>query len=174
MNKTVCFTGHRPNQLNGYNVNDNIDMLLKLKEVIIDHIENKQVDTFISGMALGIDMWAARIVLKLKETYPNIKLVCAIPCANHTDAWTKNPQSVQEWNDIVAKADTVHYVSNEQYTNWCMQKRNEWMVDNSKHVIAVWNGDSTGGTANCIKYAMKQDVEITQLHPHKLEVNKIK
>ena len=171
----LCFTGHRPYpKLNGYNPNDNLEMLLALKELIIDYIENKNIDTFISGMALGIDMWSARIVLKLKETYPHIKLVSAIPCKNHTDAWKKNPSVIEEWEGIVNRADIVHYVSEEPYTNWCMQVRNEWMVNNSSNVIAVWDGGLNGGTTNCVNYALKKDVKITQLHPKTLEVNKIK
>lgn len=160
--KATCFTGHRPNKLNGYNPKDNREMLYKLRDIIIDHIENKNVDTFITGMALGIDMWAARIVLKLKEKYPHIKLTAAIPCSKQYSKWKL--QSQQEWVAIVRRCDTVHYVSDEPYTAWCMQKRNEWMVDNSNYVIAVWDG-TKGGTGNCVNYAVKQGKEITKLNP---------
>lgn len=166
MGKTVCFTGHRPQKLNGFNPLDNIDMLKELKNIIIDHIENKGVDTFISGMALGVDMWSARIVLGLKDKYPHIKLVCAIPCENQWSKWKY--ESTQEWNNIVTKADKVHYVSTETFTAWCMQDRNKWMVDHSDYVIAVWDG-SKGGTENCVKYAIKQEKEILQLNPKTLE-----
>ncbi|PAD70642.1 hypothetical protein CHH83_02230 [Bacillus sp. 7586-K] len=73
---TCCFTGHRPNKLHGYDpkTEGNQKMLWKLRDEIVNHIETYNVETFISGMALGIDMWAARIVLKLKEIYPSIKL----------------------------------------------------------------------------------------------------
>ena len=37
-----------------------------------------------------------------------------------------------------------------------MQKRNEFMVDNSDLVVAVWNGTS-GGTANCLAYMILKD-----------------
>ncbi|PAD70641.1 hypothetical protein CHH83_02225 [Bacillus sp. 7586-K] len=45
-----------------------------------------------------------------------------------------------------------------------MQKRNEWMVDNSDYVIAVWDG-TKGGTGNCVKYAQKQNKYITTIKP---------
>lgn len=165
--KTTCFTGHRPNKLKGYNPKDNSEMLFKLRDIIVDHIENKNVETFISGMALGIDMWAARIVLKLKEKHPNIKLICAIPCNNHSGKWIE--ESKREWKEICDKADKVHYVSEENYTSWCMQKRNEYMVDSSDYIIAVWDG-SKGGTGNCVNYAIKKDVSITVLNPNTLEI----
>lgn len=166
---TCCFTGHRPNKLYGYSpsIEGNKKLLWKLREIIIEHIEKNKVDTFITGMALGIDMWAARIVLKLKEKYPYIRLVAAIPCKNQSNKWIQ--ESKQEWNYIIEKCDKVHFVSDEEYTAWCMQKRNEWMVDNSKYVIAVWDG-SKGGTGNCIKYAEKQNKLITTLNPSIYEV----
>lgn len=162
--KTCCFTGHRPEKLYSYNpaTEGNYAILVQLKETVIDLIENKGVDTFISGMALGIDTWAARIVLKLKETYPHIKLVAAIPCANHSGRWVQF--SKDEWQMIVDRCDIVHYVSDQPYTHWCMQDRNVWMVDNAKYVVAVWDG-TKGGTANCVKYAGKMNREIKVITP---------
>lgn len=150
----LCFTGHRPNKLKGYKMSENTELLRVLKDTIIYYIEEKNVDTFISGMALGVDIWSAFIVLKLKEKYPHIKLICAIPCDKQYAVW-KNENDISDWKYIVGNADRVHYVSEEPYTNWCLQKRNEWMVDNSNFVLAVWDGTG-GGTANCIKYAKKK------------------
>lgn len=167
---TLCFTGHRPGKIFSYDPSDNKEMLFKLRDLIVKYIEEHQVDTFITGMALGIDQWAARIVLKLKEKYPHIKLVAAVPCANHCGKWPESSQ--RDWKAIIDKCDTVHYVSEEPYTSWCMQKRNEWMVDNSKFVIGAWDG-TKGGTGNCINYAKKKGSNIVQLHPKTLEIKEV-
>lgn len=149
---SACFTGHRPNKLYGYDPSSegNKKLLWNLRDIIIDHIENESVYTFITGMALGIDQWAA------------------IPCINHSSKW--NDQSQKEWKYIVDACDYVYYVSEEEYTAWCMQKRNEWMVDNSKFVIAVWDG-TKGGTGNCVNYAKKKDKLIATLNPITYEIN---
>lgn len=166
--KTVCFTGHRPSKLKGYEVKDNEALIRELKDVIVDYIENKGVTTFISGMALGIDTWGARIVLALRESnYPHIKLISAIPFKNQWEAW-KNQKAIDEWHFIYNQADEVYFVSEESYTAWCLQKRNEWMVDNSNMIISVWDGTS-GGTANCIKYAKKSNINILNIDPNTLE-----
>ncbi|MET3508274.1 SLOG family protein [Halalkalibacter oceani] len=169
INKTACFTGHRPSRLGSYDPYSakNKLILYKLRDIIKEQISNG-TDTFITGMALGIDQWAARIVLKLKTKHPNVKLIAAIPCINHSNKW--NSQSKQEWQNIIDKCDSVHYVSEEEYTPWCMQKRNEWMVDNSSSVIAVHDG-SKGGTYNCIKYAERMNREIIRLNPYALEIS---
>ena len=81
--KTRCFTRHRPQKL-GYGENSiQCDELKnKLEELIIELIEKKVVPHFISGVALGVDTYAANIVLNLKTLYPNITLECTIPCEN--------------------------------------------------------------------------------------------
>ena len=80
--KTCAFTGHRPKGL-GYPESDGRCAALKekLRSLIIRMIEEEGVTHFISGMAQGVDMYAAEIVLDLKQTYPYITLECAIPYA---------------------------------------------------------------------------------------------
>ena len=81
--KTCAFTGHRPQHL-PFGMNENDDRCVKLKEAlkeqIINLIEAEDVTHFITGMALGVDLYAAEIVLDLKACYPNITLESAIPC----------------------------------------------------------------------------------------------
>lgn len=75
--KTICFTGHIPQKLFGYNpyASGNLELLLTLRKVIEEKIENGTT-TFITGMALGINMWAARIVLTLKKIEPVHPIDC--------------------------------------------------------------------------------------------------
>ena len=51
-----------------------------MRDQIVALIENEGVTHFITGMALGVDMYAAEIVLDLKSKYPHITLESAIPC----------------------------------------------------------------------------------------------
>ena len=48
-------------------------------------------------------------------------------------------------------------VISEEYTAWCMQKRNQFMVDNSFAVLCNLKRN-TGGTYNTVNYAKKQNV----------------
>ena len=64
------------------------------------------------------------------------------------------------------KADRIVETSDDPYAAWKMQKRNEWMVDNSGAVIAVWDG-TPSGTANTVKYARKQKKAVLVIDPVK-------
>ncbi|MCA1021478.1 SLOG family protein [Halobacillus litoralis] len=166
---TACFSGHRPNKLYGYDPysKGNKRLLNVLRKEIVRHIEEEDVSTFITGMALGIDQWAARIVLALQRKYPHVRLVAALPCRKQYSKW--NEQSKKEWQWIIDRCAEVNHVSTEAYTPWCMQKRNEWMVNNSKSIIAVHDG-TKGGTKNCIDYAKEQGKTIRVINPKTLEV----
>ena len=71
--KTCAFTGHRPKGL-GYPESDGrCDALKRLLRLMVRRLIQEQgVTHFISGMAQGVDLYAAEIVLELKEQYPRL------------------------------------------------------------------------------------------------------
>ena len=69
-----------------------------------------------------------------------------------------NEQWKNRYQKLLKKADEVHYIC-EGYASFAYQRRNEWMVDRSSRVIAVYNGEP-GGTRNTINYAKKKDVPV--------------
>lgn len=161
----MCVTGHRPNKLYGYDLSN--PQWQNLKEQFKKILKENNCEEAITGMALGVDTVFALAVLELKSEGYDIKLHCAIPCKNHSCKWIK--ESVDQYNDILSKADIVKLVSDEEYKPWLMQKRNEYMVDLADKIIAVWDG-SNGGTANCVKYAEKCGKEIIKIAPNKRKV----
>ena len=60
---------------------------------------------------------------------------------------------------VLKAADYVKYICPE-YRKDCFQTRNEWMVNHSAKVIAVFNGEK-GGTANMVKYASLKGLQIS-------------
>lgn len=146
-----CFTGHRPNGLKRPGWLVKMDLEKEIKKAI-----NDGFTVFISGMAQGVDIWAAQIVLKLREKGEPIKLICACPFDGFEDRWDKKWQ--QQYKEILAAADLVRYIC-PGYSRSCFQVRNEWMVDHSARVIAVFN-NVPGGTFNTIEYAIAQRIDV--------------
>ena len=162
--KTACFTGHRPQSI-PYLWNESSNQSVKLKEemksVIIGIIENHNVTHFISGMALGVDMIAAEIVLELKSKYPEITLECAIPCETQASRWSEKYRD--RYFNIIEMSDKETLLQT-HYTADCMHKRNRYMVDHSDYVIAVWDG-SPSGTGKTVMYAKENHKTILQIKP---------
>lgn len=104
--KTYAFTGHRLQHLPfGMNEDDAryADLKETLKEQIINLIETENVTHFITGMALGVDLYAAEIALDLKARYPNITLESAILCETQVVKWSMAQQ--ERYYDIAAQCD---------------------------------------------------------------------
>lgn len=78
----VCFTGHRPEKLTRSERLIKRDLEKEIKRAI-----NDGFTTFITGMARGTDIWAAEIVLELKEKGKDIKLICASPYHGFEKCW---------------------------------------------------------------------------------------
>lgn len=141
--RTACFTGHRT-----------IPFLQRRKiekrteEALIEAIK-QGYQFFGAGGALGFDTLAAQTVLRLKETYPQIKLILVLPCLSQARGW--RPEDIAEYERIKAAADKVVYTSQE-YTRDCMFKRNRHLVDNSSLCIAYLT-ENSGGTAYTVDYA---------------------
>ena len=59
------------------------------------------------------------------------------------------------------------HIYEQSYRPWLMQKRNEYMVDRCDKLTALWDG-SSGGTGNCVKYAIKQNKNILTIVPERI------
>jgi len=151
---TCCFTGHRPEKL----TQPEGVVKANLEKEILQAISNG-FTVFISGMARGVDLWAAEIVLYLKSTGQPIQLICAVPYDGFEDRWPMDLKSL--YRSILHKADRVEFVCT-GYSRNCFQLRNKWMVDHSSLVIAVYNG-GPGGTKNTINYALHNSVPVLRI-----------
>ena len=164
--KTVCFTGHRPEKM--FSGNDNIELKVALlKRSIRTHIECAISDgytDFISGMARGADIFFAEIVLYLKKTHPEIRLICAVPFPSQGDGFSR--QWRNRYNSIIADCDEKVAVC-ESYSKQSYILRNKYMVDRSQRVIAVFNG-TPGGTAGTVSYARSNGREVFVINPDSL------
>ena len=174
MIKICCFTGHRP-QYYSFKFNEKDKDCIKLKDLLRQEIIKAIKDGynyFVAGGALGVDTWAAEIVLDLKKDYPFIKLVIAIPCLNQERRWTQESQV--RYRNILDKADKIIYVSNEEYKSNLdqMNDRNRYMVDNSSMVIAVFGG-AKSGTKNAVDYAISTKRKVIIINPSDFSIRKM-
>lgn len=156
----VAFTGHRPDKIGGYKLDN--PMYLKIKTELVSQIDmhfqvhGKQL-CLVTGGALGVDQMVARIALEMGIPY-----VICVPHQGHGSNWPLDAQELYE--HLKANARTVKLVTDAPYSPQALQIRNQFMVDGSEELIAVYDG-STGGTANCIQYAQSVGKQITTIWP---------
>lgn len=151
--RTCCFTGHRkipPLQ--------SLQIVERLKTELIKLIDQGYL-YFGAGGALGFDTIAAKTVLTLQQSCPQIKLILVLPCKTQTRGWEK--ENIAIYEDIKKQCNKVVYTS-ENYTRGCMLKRNRHLVDNSSACICYLT-ESKGGTAYTVEYARRSGIKIVNL-----------
>jgi uncharacterized phage-like protein YoqJ len=151
----VAFTGHRPDKLGGYKVPN--DTYIRVCQKIDTTLKEFKPEKVITGMALGIDQWAASIAHKL-----HIPFLAAIPFEGQENAWPEASKKTYRLLRKLAAEEMI--VSAGGYSADKMQVRNIWMVDNCTKLIAVWDG-TKGGTGNCVEYAKSVKRDIYYIDP---------
>lgn len=162
--RSCAFTGHRPKSFS-WKYDETASECLLLKEMLKKEIEKLLdcgVTDFYSGLAEGVDTWAAQIVLALREKNPTLKLHCILPCRDQAKKWEASAQKRHQ--NILEQANSVICLS-ESYYDGCMLNRNKYLVEHSSILLAVYDGNWRSGTGMTVRYAQKLGREIIRIDP---------
>ena len=103
-----------------------------------------------------MDLWAADIVLEMRRHDKRLKLICAIPFNGFEEKW---PIDWKKHYKLVRKQADHFQVLSDRYSPDVYQNRNQWLVNHSSRLIAVFNGEPSG-TGNTIQYAKEQGIPV--------------
>ncbi len=157
---TLAFTGHRPEKLP---FTEDSPGGVWLKQAMYDAIMEKVEQgyaTFLTGAAMGSDIFFAEQVQKAKVLHPQIRLIACIPFPGQADRWPYAWK--QRYEALLQSADSCVMIS-DHYTRDCFLARDRYMVDHAQALLAAYNGKHEGGTFYTMKYAYEHGRPITIL-----------
>lgn len=152
-------TGHRPQSF-PFGFDEAAPACLALKAQIkkeLSALIDSGVDSFMTGMALGVDTWAAEMIIELRKNHTGIRLYAAVPCPGQDAKWSEPQRS--RYASVLDACDR-RFMLSDRYTPSCMLERDRFMVEHANVVLAVWNGKPTGGTAFTVDYARRSGKRI--------------
>lgn len=162
MKVTIGVTGHRPASVGGYGPNA-FNVLVSVFDEYLGQNGVSDIEAVITGMAIGWDQAVARTCINW-----GIPFIAAVPFIGQERKWP--PHSQKQYNWLIERAQKVVVVSEGGYSPFKMQVRNRWIVDNSQEIVALWNKERSGGTFNCVKYALEKEVPVQNLYDRWLEL----
>lgn len=171
MSHICCFTGYRPHRFAFSPEGLRPEQVQQALGRQIARLYREGYHTFITGMCIGVDLWAAEEVLALRREHPEIELVAAIPFEGQEAAW---PQAARRQYQRVREACQRAEVLSETGGSAAYLQRNRWMVDSADTVLAVYDfgaGEYRSGTAATVRYARQQQRRIVYIHPSTLAVS---
>lgn len=154
MKNTVAFTGHRPEKLR-----IPTDVLTRKLDEVIRALHREGFTTFLSGMARGFDMLATQAVLKLRDEYPEIRLVAVIPFMGQELRFSTSERMT--YSDILNRADKI-VLTSESYHSQAYFVRNDYLLANSSIIVCYYNGEK-GGTMYTVNRAKATKLPVINL-----------
>lgn len=142
-------TGHRLELIGYENYN-------KLVDYIVSILPTYNATKIISGMALGFDQALAEAAIQL-----NIPFLAAVPFKGQEFVWPEEAKI--KYNNILNRASEVIVVCEGGFETKKYFIRDQYLVNNADYVIALYNGQKNGGTAATVKYAKKQNKQISNI-----------
>lgn len=158
--RTACFSGHRPEKA-PFDVNNEfyLKTMKSLLHRCVLELYEEGFDTFICGMQRGVDIWAGQAVLRAKQAYPDIKLICVSPYSK--EIFSRHGEDKEDYISLRDGCDRFVTLGSEYY-NGCYQRRNRFMVENSSLLLAAV-ADMNSGTGQTISYAKKAGLRVKML-----------
>ncbi len=139
MKHTCCFCGHSEIETISLPV---------LKKTISELVEQKGVIQFYSGHKGEFDCLCEKVVLELKEWYPQIRLYWVIPYRT----------KALEDDFICSKFDDIIFPELRNFRKYAILERNRWMVDHSLYVVSFLHRQSRA--KDMLDYAKKKGKRI--------------
>lgn len=169
MTDMACtITGHRPQRFK-FKYNEHYKLCVKIKKALTAEIVNlyrQGVRSFWVGGSIGVDTWAAEIVMELKKQteFEEIRLCVALPFHGFKDRYDSKQQT--RLRDILSACDEKTTVSDTE-SEHAYRNRNEYMINRSDCVLAVYDNDRSirSGTGMTVNYAKKKGLPIILIHP---------
>lgn len=140
--KICCVTGHRDIPA------DKMEYVARQLEQEVELAIQEGYTHFISGFARGADLLFAQAVAAQKDKGAKLVLEAAIPYRGRLYNREKG------FRQLLGRCDRITVVS-EEYFPGCYMRRNRYMVDKARRVVAVYDGRKGGGTGATVAYAQK-------------------
>lgn len=150
--RILFFTGHRPEKLPE---GEKLTHLLTLLHLYIDIAVKQGYTHFLTGLADGIDYYAAEYLFRLRKKNPAIKVIGVQPCQDYHAFFQLRGYSIPRLQFMLANADYVVTLTGSYRNSAVFLRRNCYMADHSKAVIAVCRKERSG-SMQAFRYAAGQ------------------
>lgn len=175
---SIALTGHRPNKLGGYNLDQPSYRRLQqhLQEIIVKQLDEYDVVVGHSGLALGADTIWTKAILAAKAQFPErVVFHAEIPCMEQAQPWFKQ-SDVDFWQHSIDSADlSTIYGSLAEFpdpkdprrvkkASQLLKDRNAGMMTHADWVLAVHDG-TPGGTGHAVNYCKNHNIPVHTIDP---------
>ncbi len=160
-NITAAFSGYRPEKMRLCRASPEVCLEpYPLIRETVAALYAAGYRRFLSGMARGFDLWAARTVIGMRsDGFPELHLTAAVPFRGQQDGYGRTDAAL--YGEILDAADSVETLS-PFYDRDCFRRRNDWMTARASVLVCYYTGLG-GGTRYTVEKARRSGLKIINL-----------
>lgn len=172
--KRLVITGYKQHELGIFDdKHPGIRFIKKAMEKRLLALLDEGLEWVILSGQLGIETWAAELVIDLKKSYPNLKYAIITPFLEQEKNWNESKQ--ESYRTIIANADYHTSLTSKPYeAPWQFIEKNKFFMRNSDGILIVYD-EENAGSPKFIKeaadrYAEKSDYRVIVINADDLQV----
>ncbi|WP_100408060.1 DUF1273 domain-containing protein [Bacillus solitudinis] len=172
--KTIAITGYKAHELGIFDQkHQGIRFIKKALEQRIRELVDDGIEWFIISGQLGVELWAAEVVIDLKKEYPHIQLAVLTPFLNQEERWQETTKLF--YTEIINQADFVDSITKRPYENPTqLRLKNEFIISKADGLLILFDEDKPGSPLYYLDIAKKKqeknDFPIILITPQDLDL----
>lgn len=170
MIKVAAITGYKPHELGIFkNDHPGVEYIKRaIKKVLLPLLEEGLEWILVSGQ-LGVELWAAELVLELQMEFPDLKLAVITPFLGQEENWKEETKEFYEF--IVSQADFLDSVTRKKYESPAQFKlKNAFFVEKTDALIILYDEEKQGSPQYILREAEKKEgYEIFTINSYDLQ-----
>lgn len=172
--KRLVITGYKQHEIGVFDEKHPGVAFIKkaLENHLIQLIDDGLEWVILSGQ-LGVETWAAELVIDLKVDFPQLKYAIITPFLDQEKKWNDTKQ--EKYREICEKADFHTSVTKKPYEGpWQFIEKNKFIIRNSDAMLIVYDEENEGSPKFmkelAQKYAERQDYHIISISADDLQL----
>ncbi|WP_192598150.1 SLOG family protein [Sporosarcina limicola] len=144
MLKRLVITGYKQHELGIFDEqHPGIQFIKKALNKRLSTLLDEGLEWVILSGQLGVETWAAEVVIELKKEYPQLKYAVITPFLDQEKNW--NDTRKENYHSIVAKADYQISLTKKPYeAPWQFIEKDKFFMRNSDGILIVYDEENEG------------------------------
>lgn len=151
--KNLYVTGYKHYEMGIFKMSDPRVHYIKqtIRDKLVGLIEAGLEWVLLSGQT-GVELWAAQVVLDLKEEEYDIQLAVIPPFDNQDARWSEDQQ--EEYQEVIMLADFYQPIYEGDYKGpYQFKARDKWMLSKTEAALVMYDENQTGSVDFFLKEA---------------------
>ncbi|WP_227936290.1 DUF1273 domain-containing protein [Alkalihalobacillus deserti] len=155
--KSIVVSGYKGHELGIFDQkHKGIYFIKKAIEQRLRSLVEEGLEWVIISGQLGVELWAAEVVLQLKEEYPKLQLAVLTPFLQQEDRWQEATKLY--YQEIVQQADFQDSITRRSYDNPAqLRQKNEFLIAKADGLLLLYDEEKPGSPTYYLEIAKKRE-----------------